>query len=926
MSVSILNHRQGEHVSKVAPGLATGEKENEKVSLEQSKHLLKTKFYIPLIRSTQITRPRLSDLIDTGMDRALILVSAPAGYGKTTLVSSWLKVTKTPSAWLSLDSSDNDPIRFLQYLLAALMPIAPNIEADLSGMLVGILPAQFENVINLLTNELASFPGPFVLVLDDFHVLHSEAVLKMFAYLLEHMPPQMHLVILTRTDPPLPLARLRVRNQILDIRADQLRFTPGEIAAFLNESMGLTLSAGDLTAMEKRTEGWIAGLQLAALSMQGSKDIHAFVTAFTGSHHYVMDYLAEEVLKLQSKELNAFLLQTSILERLCGPLCEAVVDTESTETVNGQAMLEALEEMNLFVIPLDDERQWYRYHHLFADVLRKRLTHQYPHMLPEVHRRASKWYEQNGFIAESIQQAIETGDEDRAAHLIEENGCLLLMSGEVATLLNWTDAIDFQSDTRPWLAIQKAWALALTGEQGRVEPLLQAPEKLLSPLEPTDEVRTMKGTIAAARAHCANSRGDMHSAAEYARQALELLPDCSSISRSIRSVATSILGDASWFNGDMEEAKRAYTEAVRIGREANNLHMVIIANTSIADILAVQGQLHRAADVYTQCLQSAVRPDGQRSPLAANIFVSMAKLFYEWNRLDDTDLYVHQCIDLCRQWGDIGMQAYAHAIRARLEQARGHPEQAEEAIREAERLIGENPVPPHLFTQLKSVLARIWLAQGNLDKPSQHIQERGINFKDEIPYHREIDYDLLLRLLLAQGNNEAAIHLSNRFLQQAEKIGQVDLIIEALILRALALQGKKENEQALEVLEKALTLAQPEGYVRSFLDKGEAMTRLLCQIQSRKSGGSYAAVLLSQISQTSSMIQPSMQLLAEPLTTREVEVLKLINAGRSNQDIAGQLVISLPTVKRHISNIYNKLGVESRTQAVAIGKELKILE
>jgi LuxR family maltose regulon positive regulatory protein len=272
------------------------------------------------------------------------------------------------------------------------------------------------------------------------------------------------------------------------------------------------------------------------------------------------------------------------------------------------------------------------------------------------------------------------------------------------------------------------------------------------------------------------------------------------------------------------------------------------------------------------------------------------------------------------------MQAYAHAIRARLEQARGHPEQAEEAIREAERLIGENPVPPHLFTQLKSVLARIWLAQGNLDKPSQHIQERGINFKDEIPYHREIDYDLLLRLLLAQGNNEAAIHLSNRFLQQAEKIGQVDLIIEALILRALALQGKKENEQALEVLEKALTLAQPEGYVRSFLDKGEAMTRLLCQIQSRKSGGSYAAVLLSQISQTSSMIQPSMQLLAEPLTTREVEVLKLINAGRSNQDIAGQLVISLPTVKRHISNIYNKLGVESRTQAVAIGKELKILE
>ncbi len=307
-----------------------------------------------------------------GLDRALILVSAPAGYGKTTLVSSWLKETQIPSAWLSLDGGDNDPIRFLQYLLAALVPIAPAIEDDLFGMLQGIQPAQFENVINLLANELASFSDPFVLVLDDFHVIHSEAVLKIFSYLLEHLPPQMHLAILTRTDPPLPLARLRVRNQLLDIRADQLRFTQDEIAAFLNDAMGLALSANDLSAMEKRTEGWIAGLQLAALSMQGSKDIHAFVSAFTGSHHYVMDYLVEEVLKLQPKELSTFLLQTSILDRLCGPLCEAVVEAETTEPVDGQAMLEALEEMNLFVIPLDDERHWYRYHHLFADVLRKR--------------------------------------------------------------------------------------------------------------------------------------------------------------------------------------------------------------------------------------------------------------------------------------------------------------------------------------------------------------------------------------------------------------------------------------------------------------------------------------------------------------------------------------------------------------------------
>jgi LuxR family transcriptional regulator, maltose regulon positive regulatory protein len=919
-----MDHRQGEHVLKVDPITASGGKENDQLSLEQSKQLLRTKFYVPPIRSIQIARPRLSDLINAGLDRALILVSAPAGYGKTTLVSNWLKETKIPSAWLSLDGGDNDPIRFLQYLVAALKSIAPGIEDNLLGMLPGIRPAQFEDVINQLANELASVSNPFVLVLDDFHVIHSEAVQKIISYLLEHLPPRMHLALLTRTDPPLPLSRLRVRNQLLDIRVDQLRFTQAETAVFLNEAMGLTLTANDLSALERRTEGWIAGLQLAALSMQSCEDIHGFVSAFTGSHHYVMDYLAEEVLRLQPKQVSTFLLQTSILDRLCGPLCEAVVDASTTEPVDGQAILEDLEEMNLFTIPLDDERRWYRYHHLFADVLRKRLEHQFPQLLPEFHRRASQWYEQNGFIAESIQQAIVAGDQDRAAGLIEQNGCFLLISGEVATLLNWTDSIEFQSETRPWLAIQKAWALALIGDLERVEPTLQAPESLLAPLEPTVEVRTMRGTIAAARAQCANSRANTQLAAEYARQALDLLPDCSSISQSIRSVATLILGDACRVNGNFEEAIRAYIETIQIGREAHNLNMVIIANSNIAEILMGQGHLHRAADTYTQSLQMAVRPDGQRSPLAARIFAGLGRLSYEWNRLDDAEQAIRQCMELSRTWGDTGQQAYAHAMQARLEQARNNPEKAQEAMREAERLIGERPLSPHWSIQVRADLTRVWIAQGNLERPSQHIQKRGLKIKDEIPYQRESEYVLLLRVLLARGEHEAAIILSNRLLQQAEIIGQAGLAIEALILQALALQGKKETEQALAALERALALAQPEGYVRIFLDEGEAMTRLLCQAQSRQVGGGYAAVLLSRIGKTPTMTQPSMQLLSEPLTAREMEVLKLIEAGCSNQDIAGQLFISMPTVKRHISNIYAKLGVESRTQAVAIGKELKI--
>ncbi len=911
---------------RAGPSSTSGEKETAQLSPEQGQLLLRTKFYVPPIRSTQIARPRLTDLIKAGLERSLILVSAPAGYGKTTLVSNWLKETQVPSAWLSLDGGDNDPSRFLQYLAASLQSIAPGIEDNFLGVLQGIQPAQFDNVINLLVNELASVSTPFVLVLDDFHVIQSEPALKILSYLLEHLPPQMHLAILTRTDPPLPLARLRVRGQLLDIRAEQLRFTNAEIAAFLNDAMGLTLSASDLSALERRTEGWIAGLQLAALSMQGCQDIHGFVSAFTGSHHYVMDYLAEEVLRLQPRRVGTFLLQTSILDRLCGALCEAVVDVDAAEPVDGQGRLETLEETNLFVIPLDDERHWYRYHHLFADVLRKRLEHQYPHLLPELHRRASQWYEQNGFMAESIQHAIVAGDQDRAAQLIEQNGCFLLMSGEVATLLNWTDAIEFQSETRPWLAIQKAWALALTGDLERVEPTLQVPEKLLEPLEPTLEVRTLRGTIAAARAQCANSRANTQLAAEYAQAALQQLPDCSSISQSVRSVATSILGDASRINGNLEEAIQAYTEAIKIGREANNLNMVIIASSNIADILVEQGQLHQAADMYTRALQMAVRPDGQRSPLAAGIFDSLGRLSYEWNQLEDAEQYIRQCMELSRTWGDIGQQAYAYAIQARLEHVRNNLEKTQEAMREAERLIGGHTLSPHWSIQVRADLTRVWLAQGNLERPSQRIQKRGLKITDEIPYQRESEYVLLLRVLLARGELEAAIKLSNRLLKQAETIGQVGLAIEALILQALAFQGKKENEPALAALEKALALARPEGYVRLFLDEGEAMTKLLCQVQSRQVGNGYAAVLLSMIGKSSTMTQPSMQLLSEPLTARELEVLKLIEAGCSNQDIAGQLFISMPTVKRHISNIYAKLGVESRTQAVAIGRELKIFE
>jgi LuxR family transcriptional regulator, maltose regulon positive regulatory protein len=912
-------------MSKACASDTTREKDNHQTAPEQNKHLLRTKLYIPAMRSQQVNRPRLITLLNGGRDKTLTLVSAPAGYGKTTMVSRWLKETGTAAAWLSLDAGDNDPIRFLQYLLEAIQTIAPGAAKEAQGILQGGQLTKYENVIDLLTNELAMIPDQFILVLDDFHVISTEAVLNIMLYLLEHLPPEKHVVLLTRIDPPLPLSRLRVRNQLLDIRADQLRFTSDEAAAFLNEVMGLTLSTPDLAAMETRTEGWIAGLQLAALSLQSCKDIHGFVAAFTGSHHYIMDYLIDEVLKTQSETTVTFLLQTSFLDHMCGPLCEGVINAEAGGQLNGQAMLETLEKMNLFVIPLDDERRWYRYHHLFADMLKKRLEQQYRHLIPELHRRASKWYEHNEFIAEAIEQAIAADEQDRAAQLIEENGCMLMMRGEVATFLNWTDTIDFQSETRPWLAIQKAWALALTGNPDRVEPTLQVPEKLLAPLEPTVEVKTLQGTMAAARAHCANTQGDTKSAAIYAHQALEKLPTCSAISRSIRSVATSVLGDASWINGDLDNAVDAYAEAIRIGREADNLHMVIIANSNLAEVLMEQGQLRRASEIYNQSLQMAVRPDGQRSPLASGIYAGLGRLAYEGNRLDEAAQNIQLSLDLCRQWGDLNKQAVVCALLARLEQVRHNPTAVLEAVRNVEKVIYERSLSAPQSNQVRSDLARTWLAQGNLERVSQLMPQGEWTIENEIPYQREAEFIILLRALLAQGDYDAALILSQRLLEKSEAAKRTGRVIEILVLQALTRQGRKETDEALAALKKAFTLAKPEGYVRTFLDEGEPLNRLLHLARSRQIETEYASFLLAAEEEAAVSTQPEQQNLAGPLTAREVEVLKLIEAGNANQEIAEKLVISITTVKRHISNIYTKLDVNNRTQAVAAAKELKLL-
>ncbi len=895
--------------------------------------LLSTKLFTPPKQNNFVLRSRLDELLDKACQTGygFTLISAPAGYGKTSFVSSWLQDGHIPSTWLSLDEEDNDPIVFMQYLITALQKIVPSISLDLLASTQGVKLAPLIAVLNIIINEIVEQDSRFVFVLDDFHVIHSQTILDMFTHLFEHTPPQMHTIILSRTDPPLPLSRWRVRNRLMDIRADQLRFTPKEITGFLNEIMKLRLSHDEITALEVRTEGWIASLQLAAISMQGIKNKHEFISQFAGSHYYIMDYLVEEVIKNQPESVFSFLLQTSILDRLSAPLCEAVVNPDSNNPLIGQHALEDLERLNLFVVPLDEDRRWYRYHHLFADVLNHRLEQLFPAQIPDLHRRASHWYEQNGFFHEAIDHALAAGDRDRAAHLVDQNGCSLLMRGEVINLLKWIESVEPASQTFPWIAIQKAWSLSLSGEYDRAKIAIQNAERLISALGSEIDNRTMSGAVIAARAFIANMSGEASLAARLARQAFDCLPPDNDFSCSLRSAAISILGDSSRMTGNLTEAKHAYTQSLSISQTVGNHSMGIIANSNLADVLIEQGHLREANKIFNGILESIHRPDGKASPLAEKACASLSRISYEWNLLEESERYAHLCIDIARRWRNIEYQAVGFVTLTNLEHARGNRALAWEHLQAAESLMIGASLSSWLSTSIKLSLAPLWIAQGNLDKAAALIQEFGIK-NDSIPTTNEISYQqepiviILLRLFLAQGNFSAASRLAEGLLYQLKNTDRVGRILETLILQSLSLFGLKALDQALDVLERVFLLTEPEMYVRFFLDEGEPMLKLLVQAKSHRVGAGYANKLLSEAEKTGSGDRSVPQMLIEPLTSREQEVLQLIENGLSNQEIASRLFISAVTVKRHISNIYTKLGVKSRTQAISMGRDLKLFD
>jgi len=905
--------------------------------------LLATKLFFPPPRTSIVSRPRLIKRLNEGlaMGRKLTLVSASAGFGKSTLVSEWITNYGKPVAWLSLDEGDNDSVRFLSYLIAAFQTIKAGLGEGALSTLQSHQQPQIEIALTSLLNEISAIPGEFVLVLDDYHVVDSKQVDDALTFLIERLPPQMHLVIATREDPSLPLARLRVRGQLTELRAADLQFTPAEATEFLNRVMGLNLSDGDVAALESRTEGWIAGLQLAALSMQGraSRDTASFIRAFTGSHRFVLDYLVEEVLERQPEPVRNFLLQTAILDRFCAPLCNAVTGQEGSKEI-----LYTLEHSNLFLIPLDDQRQWYRYHHLFAEVLQSYLHQEQPGRVSMFHRRASVWFEQNALASDAIHHALAAEDFDRAADLIERNWRVKDLTYQYDAWLRWVKALpDDHIRARPVMSVGYAWALLGVGELEASEARLQDAERMLesagknsgnssSTMIVADEAefQALPASISAARAYRSLALGDISGTKMYARQTLALVPDEHSLQH---TQAAALLALAEYASGDLQAAEQKLLKFQAMMWQINDLASAIGITFALANIKLVQGRLREALNTYQEALQLAENRSVPFFIGASDLHRGLSELHCEQNDLEAAA----QSLSTAQQMGEKGattgwLQRLCVA-QSRLKASQGDLAQALVCLEEAGRQYVQNPLPDPPIAALK---ARIWVRQGRLVEAYAWAREQNLSPKDELSYMREFEHLTLSRVFIARYKTDqvdedlhATLGLLERLLQTAEAGGRNGSVIEILILQSLAHQAQGDQPRALASLVRALTLAEPEGYVRIFVDEGEPMVALLERVNASREGGrmkAYLHTLLAAFGKQEGVHPSSLILhpLIEPLSERELEVLKLLRSELSGPEIAERLIVSLNTLRTHTKSIFNKLGVNNRRAAVRHAEELDL--
>jgi LuxR family maltose regulon positive regulatory protein len=907
--------------------------------------LLLTKLSVPLPHPSLVSRPRLSERLREGLGCKLTLVSAPAGFGKTTLLSVWTSEVSSDRsvAWLSLDAADNDPARFWRYFVTAIDQLQPGSGETALALLGSLQAPPIEAVLTTLLNELADLEGDAVLVLDDYHLIESRAIHEALTFLIEHLPTRMHLVISTRADPPLPLARLRVRDEMAELRAADLHFTPDEAATFLDEVMGLKLSAEEIAELDTRTEGWIAGLQMAALAMRDRADIPSFIEAFTGSHRYVLDYLVEEVLNQQPEGVRPFLLESSVLGRMCGPLCDAL-----TGRPDGQATLDRLEHANLFVVPLDDERRWYRYHHLFADVLHERLREAGLERLKELHSLASAWFERQDLVQEAIEHALAAADWQRAARLLVQDVPPFVFRGQFHTALSWLNALpDAVVRRNPALNVYYAGIFLYTNQLEAAEIRLQEAERGVREGVSPEEARVIRGHVATIRAAIARVSGDLARCVTLARQALDLLPEQEEGPLKLRTTAMLNASRTFLVSGDVRRGNERLVESViaPLRGPGGNQFSALASMINLARLHVLQGRLRQAKATYEAAMQ-VVSGKMQELVNGSAYYFGMGDLYREWNDLGAAQSHLEQGMDGVVR-GNLTVDAdvilMGYISMARLQQALGDPNGALATLEEVANLIQQRNFYTPLLARVEAAKARVWLAQGDLIAAVRWAQTSGLRADGEPNYPQEGAYLTLARVLTAQGQEEPSGHplddalgMLVRLHKAAEDGGRMGSVIEILVLRALVLKKRGDPSEALAALERALMLAEAEGYVRTFVDEGEPMAELLSELLKALRKGprearqrillDYLRRLLAAFESPRPSDEPSTEApLLAPLTARERKVLQLIASGLSNREIANRLFVEVSTVKSYANSIFRKLGVQSRTQAVAEARALHLI-
>ena len=926
--------------------------------------VLITKFFIPSVRTKLVRRQRLIDRLNGGSDKKMTLVSAPAGFGKTTLVIDWLNQisphlaqqdenrvsdSKTDSikvAWLSLDEGDNDPTRFLVYLATAIKRVDSSEDPSKAAltMLTSPQPVPQETVITALINGILQVPGRIIFVLDDYHVIDSQAIHHALSFLIKNLPPNLHLVITSREDPFLPIARLRTRGQLTELRAADLRFTNAESAEFLNNVMGLDLSPENITSLESRTEGWIGGLQLAAISLQGKSNTEKLIQAFTGSNRLVLDYLIEEVLQQQTPEVQDFLLHTSILNRLSGEVCDflrAGIENKFGEFEKSQQILEALERANLFLIPLDGERQWYRYHHLFADLLQQQLHRKNRRVISELHQRASQWFERKGYLDEAIQHAFMAKDYDRCAVLLNDLADPLWERGEHIKLRDWLAELPEQSlKQQPKLGIYQGWFLFSTGHQASAQKLLEVVDDSLEPL-PDQEKRelsmaegaaggdgglTIRGRLWAIWSLICTWREDLPGVIHHAKFAMENLK----LGDPWRRMAAMALGDAVYYQGDVLGAYNTRLETLKASRPEEDLFFYMIANLKVATSLREMGRLTETIEICQQQVEFAQKHGLQKTIFVGWAYALWALVLAERNELEQA-LKVAKKSLVLNQGGDFAFLTFSYIVLAKTHFYLEDYEKAEINFNKIAELGRSQDIPFYTMGSLRGWKARLMLARGQVGAAEEWIANQEFTGIEE----SFITYDHVIfvkaRLLIAQEKLDEAQELLGELREVCKKVRHIGRLIEVLVLLSLAQKMKGEHTQAMKSITQALDLAEPGGFVRVFVDEGPSMAQLLYETLSKENSSHFVQSLLEAfpeseaVPSSSERIQDRDGIWIEPLTDRELEVLQLIAEGSTNNDIAEKLFLSLNTVKAHTRSIYGKLGVKSRTQAAAKGRTLGIV-